>query len=88
MALVQRADLLKGQYPDGAEGAGFPVEFYNHGEAGAARYVELELLSPLFRLQVGDSQTFETRWSLHALPSNDVSSAANQDAARELLTAP
>jgi hypothetical protein len=69
VAFVQRAQKLDGQYPDGAEGAGLPVEFYNHGEGGVSQYIELELLSPLLRFRKGDSQTFVTRWSLHALPT-------------------
>jgi ribokinase len=68
VAFVQRADKWKDQYPDGAEGAGLPVEFYNHGDGGAGQYVELELLSPLYRLKIGESKTLVTRWSLHALP--------------------
>jgi hypothetical protein len=69
IAFVQRAKKSPDQYPDGAEGAGLPVEFYNHGEGGAGQYVELELLSPLLRLKAGESQTFVTHWSLHTLPN-------------------
>jgi hypothetical protein len=68
MAFVQRTEKVKAQYPDGAEGAGLTVEFYNHGESGPGNYVELELMSPLYRLKIGESKTLVTRWSLHTLP--------------------
>ena len=68
VAFVQRTEKLKAQYPDGAEGAGLAVEFYNHWESGAGHYVELELLSPLYTLKAGESKTLVTRWSLHTLP--------------------
>jgi hypothetical protein len=69
IAFVQRAPREKGPYPDGASEAGFPVEFYNHGEPGTKHYVELELLSPLRYLRSGDTLRFTARWSLHGLPS-------------------
>ncbi|HEX8552304.1 MAG TPA: hypothetical protein VF681_12210 [Abditibacteriaceae bacterium] len=68
VAFVQRTEKVKAQYPNGAEGAGLTVEFYNHWEGGAAHYVELELMSPLYTFNVGDSKTLVTRWSLHTLP--------------------
>ena len=68
MAFVQRSEKINAQYPNGAENAGLTVEFYNHGEAGPAHYVELELMSPLYTLKVGDSKTMVSRWSLHSLP--------------------
>ncbi|HEX8834995.1 MAG TPA: hypothetical protein VF719_12380 [Abditibacteriaceae bacterium] len=68
VALVQRTEKIKAQYPNGAEGAGLTVEFYNHWEGGAAHYVELELMSPLYTMKMGDSKTLVTRWSLHNLP--------------------
>lgn len=83
-AFLQRADLQKGQYPDGAESAGMTVEYYNHWDAGPAQYVELELLSPLFLFKPGDSKSFTTRWSLHALPS---APHEQLEAIRILLTA-
>jgi len=68
VAFVQRTEKTKAQYPEGVEGAGLTVEFYNHGESGPAHYVELELLSPLYTLKRGESKTLVTRWSLHTLP--------------------
>lgn len=73
-AWVQRAAMQPGEYPEGAEGAGFPVEFYNHGDGGAAQYVELELLSPLRPLKRGDDMTLSVRWSLHELAAKDAAS--------------
>ena len=72
VAFLQRTEKVKAQYPDGAEGAGLTVEFYNHGEGGAGHYNELELLSPLYTLKMGESKTLVTRWSLHPLPGKDV----------------
>lgn len=69
--LLLRSARPEGQYPDGADGAGFPVEFYNHGEDGAGRYVELELLSPMRRFVKGARWTHTIRWSLHNLPNED-----------------
>lgn len=68
LVFLQRGEELQGQYPDGGEGAGLPVEFYSHGESGSAHFVELELLSPLVCLRAGESITFTTRWSVHPLP--------------------
>jgi len=70
LVFLQRGEELVGQYPDGGEGAGLPVEFYSHGESGTAHFVELELLSPLICLRVGESTTFTTRWSVHTLPES------------------
>ncbi|MEO8351863.1 MAG: hypothetical protein ABI680_09025, partial [Chthoniobacteraceae bacterium] len=38
----QCTDREEGNYPDGADGAGFPVELYDHGQA-EKHYLELEL---------------------------------------------
>ena len=84
-ALVLRAAKPKGDYPDGAEGAGFPVEFYNHGASGAEQYVEIELLSPLRRFVRGGGWTHSVRWSLHPLSSKDVDSVAVQTEIDQLL---
>lgn len=70
VAFVQRTEKLNAQYPEGVEGAGLTVEFYNHAEGGAGHFIEMELLSPLYTLRVGDSKTLVTRWSLHTLPVN------------------
>ena len=73
VAFVQRADPVKGNYPDGADGAGFPVELYDHGDK-ARHYLELELLGPLAPLSEGKSATYTVRWSLHALTSEKLES--------------
>lgn len=90
MAFVQRTARPAGDYPDGALGAGFPVELYNSGNADAY-YQELELLSPLRRFiagvrgKPGTRWTHTMRWSLHRLPEGDVDSQAVQQAVQELL---
>ncbi len=68
LAFLQRGEELMGEYPDGGQGAGLPVEFYDHGGGGSAHFVELELLSPLVTLRAGEATTFTTRWSVHSLP--------------------
>lgn len=54
----------KGNYPDGADEAGFPVELYVNGDKNVF-YVELELLAPLQNFFVGTKFTHTMRWSLH-----------------------
>lgn len=71
VAFVQRAGKPKGQYPDGADGAGFPVEFF-HTRTRTANYVELELLSPLMDFRLASRWRHTVRWSIHPLPSADV----------------
>ncbi len=66
VAFVQRADPQEGQYPEGADGAGLSVEVYHHDLPGPGEYTELEMLSPLRRLDAG--ATLTTRWSLHDVP--------------------
>lgn len=72
VAFLQRSNKPKGQYPDGADGAGFPVELYLNGEYPRAYYAELEILSPLLDFRVGSRWVHTVRWSLHALPSPDL----------------
>jgi len=84
VAWVQRAAKPKGQYPDGAEDHGFPVELYVNGDANVF-YAELELLGPLVDMVKGQKQTHTVKWSLHDLPSNDVDDAATQAALAALL---
>lgn len=73
---LQRAEFQAGNYPDGADGAGFPIEYYNHNAAGAGQYIELELLSPRSALKKGESITHNIRWSLHTLKTGGLSEAA------------
>jgi hypothetical protein len=68
LAFVQRADSQEGQYPEGVPGAGLSVEVYRHDALGEGAYIELELLSPLRRLDQG--ATLVTRWNIHSLPEN------------------
>ncbi len=69
-AFVQRSDPQKGDYPEGVDGAGLSVEVYHHSAAPPDQYLELELLSPLRRLDQG--ATLTTRWNIHALPQGEV----------------
>lgn len=88
LAWCQRTEKLAGKYPDGAEGAGFPVEFYNHNAAGLGHYVELELLSPLWKFSAGTAKTQVLHWSLHPLPAGDPTSAEAMAEVTKLLAAP
>lgn len=82
---LQQSELQTGNYPDGADGAGFPIEYYNHGAAGADQYVELELLSPRRALKKGESITHTVLWSLHTLKAENFSSSAGQTEIEDLL---
>lgn len=84
VAFVERGDRGEGQYPDGAEGAGLSVQYYNGGGQDG-RYCELELVSPLQTYKVGDRHTHAVRWSLHPLPAKDVDSAEVRQAIEALL---
>ena len=83
IAFVQRADPQDGQYPDGADGAGLSVEVYHHDLPGPGEYTELELLSPLRRLDQG--ATLTTRWTLREWPAEPPHGEAK---AAEKLLAP
>lgn len=62
-----RAD---GQFPDGADGAGFPVELYDSGDSNPLNhYIELELLGPLRAARAGSRWQQTMTWSLHHLAS-------------------
>ena len=84
VALVQKAARPDGQYPDGADGAGFPTELYVNADPNNF-YQELEILGPLQEFHVGTSWTHTVRWSLHALPSADVDAPAVIEAMEKLL---
>jgi hypothetical protein len=84
VAMIERAEYLKGNYPDGALNHGFPVEVFNSGEA-QAYYVELELLSPLNLLQKGSRYQHTVHWSLHRLASSDVNASTTRTAVEKLL---
>jgi hypothetical protein len=88
-AFMIRSARPDGAYPDGAEGAGFPVEFYDSGDTDRARhYVELELLSPLRLFTAGTRWTHTVRWSLHPLSSADPNAQAVRDRMQQLLNMP
>ena len=75
LAVVLSASLPKGDYPDGALNAGFPVEFYNMGDSKNP-FDELELLGPLTVLGPGDKTSYKITWQLHKLPVNAPNSPA------------
>lgn len=79
------ASKPKGEYPDGASGAGFPVEVYNHSDPAPDHYVELEILSPMLLFKKGVSWTHTVRWSLHSLPSKNGDESATREAIEKLL---
>lgn len=85
VAFIQRSDRTKdGDYPDGAQSAGFPVELYDHGDP-QRHYLELELLSPMRFLKKDQKLTFEVSWSLRDLPSKDSASESVRRAISALL---
>ncbi len=84
VAWVQRAPRPDGQYPDGADGAGFPTEVYVNADPNNF-YQELEFLGPLKEFYVGTSWTHTVRWSLHELPSTDSDSLEVVEAIEKLL---
>ncbi len=62
LAFVLTADPEKGQYPEGADGAGMSIEIYHHDLPPPREYVELEFLSPLRKLDEG--ATLRTHWRI------------------------
>ena len=84
VAWVQKAPRPDGQYPDGADEAGFPTELYVNGNPDAY-YQELEILGPLKVFYKGTSWTHTVRWSLHDLPSSDVNSPEVTETMQKLL---
>jgi len=84
VAWLEQAAKPAGQYPDGADGAGFPVETYVNGSKEAP-YVELELCGPLVNMFKGVTTTHTVKWSLHDLPSKNVSDPATRQVIEKLL---
>ncbi|MEY3898554.1 MAG: hypothetical protein RLZZ214_4076 [Verrucomicrobiota bacterium] len=72
-AFVLRAAKPAGDYPDGATGSGFPVEYYTNGTVGDAAteapFVELELLGPLVRIAAGEIHSHTVQWRLLESPT-------------------
>ena len=76
LVFLQKSEPQEGQYPEGADGAGLSVEVYHHDAPGAGEYTELEMLSPLRRLDGG--ATMVTRWSLHPVPKDGAREAVDK----------
>ena len=85
VAFLQKASKPAGEYPDGAQGAGFPVEMYINGD-NKVFYLETELLGPLKEFRVGTAWTHTVRWSLHTLPSPNPSAPEVAEAVEKLLS--
>jgi hypothetical protein len=85
VVFLQQAKHAVGEYPDGATGAGFPVELFVHGDKRAF-YAETELFSPLLVFRAGTRWQQSVRWSLHALPEGDIDSPQTWAAIDALLT--
>lgn len=79
-----RSNKPKGDYPDGALEAGFPVELWNMGPKDM-HYNELELLSPMNLYKVGSRWRHTIRWSVHQLPSKNIEAPLLQEAIEKLL---
>ena len=84
LALVQKSARPDGQYPDGADQAGFPTELYVNGDP-KTYYQELEILGPLKIFYPGTAWTHTVRWSLHQMPSTDATSPEVTAAIERLL---
>ena len=84
VAWLQKSARPDGQYPDGKDGAGFPLETYINGKP-EMYYQELEFLAPLQDFTIGTSWTHTVRWSLHDLPSTDATSPEVIAAIEKLL---
>ena len=79
LAFILHTDKKEGQYPEGAEGAGFPVTIWNAGgDNPAARYNEMEVMSPLTPMKKGDALIHILRWKLVRLPNPDPASTESR----------
>jgi hypothetical protein len=86
VVFLERAPRPQGDYPDGAIGAGFPVQLYDSGGDNAREhFTELELTSPLRPFRKGSRWTHTLRWSLHRLPSTDWQTPAARKVIEDLL---
>ena len=85
-AFVVRSARPDGEYPDGAEKAGFPVELWNMGPRDI-HYNELELLSPLRLYKTGTRWRHTIRWSIHQLPTRDINAPEMPIAIEQILNA-
>ncbi len=86
VAFVEATRKLPGNYPDGPDPAGAPVEFYMNNDP-ANYYCELEMLGPLVHARAGSAWGMTLHWSLHDVPSSDGHAKGAAEAARRLLYA-
>jgi hypothetical protein len=88
-ALLLRSARPDGNYPDGADGAGFPVELYDSDNSERAlHYIELELLSPMRMFPKGAKWTHTLRYGILELPSDDLNSAETNTQIEQMLNIP
>jgi hypothetical protein len=87
VAFRLRAHKPPGQYPDGADKAGFPVEIYSSGPQKKGEvFCELELLGPLKFTRAGQSWRHTVRWDLRRLINRGINSEAQRAEVKTLLT--
>ena len=87
LAFRLRAPKPPGQYPDGADKAGFPVEIYSGGSLkDGGPFCELELLGPVKLTRAGQGWRHTMRWDLSRLANPDVDSEAQKAEVKALLT--
>lgn len=87
IAFLESTEKQPGEYPDGPETAGLPVELYVSGPP-APSYCELELLGPLVHAKAKASWSMTLHWSLHDVPQSGASAAQIAEMARCLLYGP
>lgn len=86
VAFILRADKKEGDYPEGAQGSGFPVTIWNAGgDDPAARYNEMEVMSPLTGMKNGDKLVHILRWKIVRLPNADPNSPESRAAVAAAL---
>ncbi|MDR3706731.1 MAG: hypothetical protein P4L33_00390 [Capsulimonadaceae bacterium] len=84
IAFLSSTPKLPGQYPDGPDIAGCPVELYVNDESSKF-YCELELLGPLVHAKAGSTWSMTIHWSLHNISTSASSPSQLAEAARRLL---
>ena len=85
--LTIRTPKPGGDYPDGALGAGLPVELWNNGDANAF-YNEMELLSPLRLMYAGTRFTHSMKWRLQRIQPDAKITDATREKVEAALNAP
>ena len=86
LAFRLRAAKPPGQYPDGADESGFPVEIYSSGlQKNGELFCELELLGPLRLTRAGQSWRHTVRWDLRRLTNRNTDSDASRAEVEALL---